>query len=73
VQFCRYFLSQFGEFCSCNPLCCFSTSVVILVYLVIDSVRKLSDTPSCNISVHVCARVTIPCRSLYVWQRALCI
>jgi len=30
-----------------NPLCCFSTSVcVVSVYFVIDSVRKLLDTPS---------------------------
>jgi hypothetical protein len=27
VQLCRYFVSQCSEFCSHNPLCCFSTSV----------------------------------------------
>jgi hypothetical protein len=34
------------EFCRHNPLSCFSTSVFIVVYFVIDSVRKLLETPS---------------------------
>jgi len=41
-------VSQSSEFCRHNPLCCFSTSVfvVVVVYFVIDSVRKLLDVPS---------------------------
>jgi hypothetical protein len=42
VQLYRYLVSQSSEFCRHNPLCCFSTCVV---YFVIDSVRKLLDTP----------------------------
>jgi hypothetical protein len=46
VQLHRYFVSQSNEFCRRNPLCCFSTSVVVVVVdFVIDSVRKLLDTP----------------------------
>jgi len=39
-------VSHSSEFCRHNPLCCFSTSVFVSVYFVIDSVRKLFDTPS---------------------------
>jgi hypothetical protein len=47
VQLYRYFVSQSSEFYRHNPLCCFSTCVYFLrVYFVIDSVRKLLDTPS---------------------------
>jgi hypothetical protein len=38
-------VSQSSEFCRHNPLRCFSTRVVI-IHFVIDSVRKLMDTPS---------------------------
>jgi len=41
----RYFVSLSSEFCCHNPLCFFSTSVYCF-YFVIDSVRKLVDTPS---------------------------
>jgi hypothetical protein len=41
----RYSVSQSSEFRRHNPLCCFSTSVYCC-YFVIDSVRKLLDTPS---------------------------
>jgi len=44
VQLYHYFVGQSNEFCHHNALCCFSTSVC--VYFVIDSVRKLLDTPS---------------------------
>jgi hypothetical protein len=46
VQLYRCFVSQSSEFCRYNPLCCFSTSVFVVVYFVIDSVRKFLDTPS---------------------------
>jgi hypothetical protein len=40
-------VSLFCEFCRHNPLCCFSrVFIVVSVYFVIDSVRKLLDTPS---------------------------
>jgi hypothetical protein len=39
----RYFVSQSSEFCRHNRLCCFTTSVVDFV---IDSVRRLLDTPN---------------------------
>jgi hypothetical protein len=45
VQLYRYFVSQSSEFCCHNPLCCNIKGKLIL-YLVIDSVRKLSHTPS---------------------------
>jgi hypothetical protein len=45
VQLYRYFVSQSSEFCRHNPLCCFSVFIVV-VYFVIDSVRKLLDTSS---------------------------
>jgi hypothetical protein len=45
VQLHRYFVSQSNEFCRHNPLCCFSTNVCYCCF-VIDSVRKLLDTPS---------------------------
>jgi hypothetical protein len=47
VQLYRYFVSQSSEFCRYNPLCCFSMRVYFCCsYFVIDSVRKLTDTPS---------------------------
>jgi hypothetical protein len=49
MQLYRHFVSQSNEFCSHNPLCCFSTSVCCrrrCFYFAIDSVRKLLDTPS---------------------------
>jgi hypothetical protein len=45
LQLYRYFMSQSSEFCRHNPLCCFSISVYCF-YFVIDSFRKLLDTPS---------------------------
>jgi len=48
MQLYRYFMSQSSECYRHNPLCCFSTNffvVVVSVYFVIDSVRKLLDTP----------------------------
>jgi hypothetical protein len=49
-QFYRYFVSLFSEFCLHNPLCCFSrVFIVVSIYFVIDSVRKLLVTPSYNI------------------------
>jgi hypothetical protein len=41
-----YFVIQPSEFCCHNRLCYFSMSIVVSIYFVIDSVRKLSDTPS---------------------------
>jgi hypothetical protein len=42
----RYFVSQSSEFCRHN-LCVTSQRVfIVVVYFVIDSVRKLLDTPS---------------------------
>jgi len=38
VQMYGYFVSQSSEFCCHNPLCCFSTSVIVVV------VWKLLDT-----------------------------
>jgi hypothetical protein len=49
VKLYRYFVSQSSEFCRHNTLCCFSTSVCC--YFVIDSVRKLLDTPSYSICI----------------------
>jgi hypothetical protein len=46
VRWYRYFVSQSSEFCRYNTLCCFSTSVYCCCLFRIDSVRKLSDTPS---------------------------
>jgi len=47
VQLYHYFVSQSSEFCHHNHLCCFSTIIPkVSVYSVIDSVRKLLDTPS---------------------------
>jgi hypothetical protein len=46
VQLYRYIVSQSSEFCSHNTLCCFSVSVYCCCYFVIDSFRKLLDTPS---------------------------
>jgi hypothetical protein len=48
VQLYRYFVSQSNEFCRHNPLYCFSTMfiIIIVVYFVMYSVRKLLDTPS---------------------------
>jgi len=42
-----YIVSQSGGFRRHNPLCCFSTSVyiVVSVYIIIDAVRKFLDTP----------------------------
>jgi hypothetical protein len=45
VQLYRYFVSQSSEFCRHNPLCCFSRGFIV-VHFVMDSVRKLLDTPS---------------------------
>jgi hypothetical protein len=33
VQLYHYFVSQSGEFCRHNPLCCFSTSVLLLLFI----------------------------------------
>jgi hypothetical protein len=41
-----YFVGQSSEFCRHNPLCCFSVFIVVSVYFVIDSARKLLYTPS---------------------------
>jgi hypothetical protein len=46
-------MSQCKELCRHKPFCCFSTSVYVVVYFVIDSVRKLLDTPS-----YVCPKVS---------------
>jgi hypothetical protein len=47
------FVSQSSEFCRHNPLCCFSTSVYCWsIYYIIDSVRKLLDIPTYNVSEH---------------------
>jgi hypothetical protein len=48
VQLYRYFVSQSNEFCRHKTLCAASQQVLIVVsvYFVIDSVRKLLDTPS---------------------------
>jgi len=47
MQLYRYFVSQSSEICRRNPWCCFSRSVYYYCCLfVIDSVRKLLDTPS---------------------------
>jgi hypothetical protein len=47
VRLYRYFVSQSSEFCHNNFLFRFSTSVYYcFVYFVVDSVRKLFDTPS---------------------------
>jgi hypothetical protein len=40
MQLYRYFVSQSSEFCRHNP-----GFIVIVIYFVIDSVRKLLDTP----------------------------
>jgi hypothetical protein len=48
-------VSQFSEFCRHNPLNWFSTSVYfVVVYFVIDSVRKILDTPS-----HTCPEAVL--------------
>jgi hypothetical protein len=41
MQLYRYFVSQSGEFCRHNPLCCFSTCVCCCCLFLYDSVRKL--------------------------------
>jgi hypothetical protein len=47
------FVSQSSEFCRHNPLCSFSmVFVVVVVYFVIDSVRKLLDIPSYQPPLH---------------------
>jgi hypothetical protein len=48
VQLYRYFVSQSSEFWRHDPLCCFPTSVYCCrrIYFIIDTVRKLLDTPS---------------------------
>jgi hypothetical protein len=57
MQLYRYFVSQSREFCCHNPLCCFSTNVLFLFFLlfisVIDSVRKLLDTRSTGWTIGV--------------------
>jgi hypothetical protein len=46
-------VSQSSEFCRHNPSCCFSKSVYCCFcsYFVIDSVRKLLDTPSYSYNI----------------------
>jgi hypothetical protein len=46
VQLYRYFLSQSSEFCRYVTLCVAYQRVFVVVYFVIDSVRKLLDIPS---------------------------
>jgi hypothetical protein len=46
VQLYRYFVSQSSEFCRHNRLYCSQRVFIIVVYFVIDSVRKLLDIPS---------------------------
>jgi hypothetical protein len=63
VQLYRYFVSQSGEFCRHNPLCCFSTSNTKgkRIYFVIDLVRKLLDTPSYFVrNTHTHSYVIVP-------------
>jgi hypothetical protein len=59
-----YFVSQSSEFCRHNPLCYFSTSVYCYCccYFVIDSVRKLLDTPSYAVLMNkLCYMQETPC------------
>jgi hypothetical protein len=47
MQLYLYLVCQSSEFCRHNPLCCFSSVYFfVVVYFVIDSVRKLLDTPA---------------------------
>jgi hypothetical protein len=49
MQLYCYFVSQYSEFCHHNPFFFFASQrvfIVVSVYFVIDSVRKLLDIPS---------------------------
>jgi hypothetical protein len=49
MQLCRYFMSQYNEFCRHNPSYYFSMRVCCCLFRY-DSVRKLLDTPSYSIN-----------------------
>jgi hypothetical protein len=53
MQLCRYFVSQSGEFCHHNPFVVSQRVYIVVVYFVIDSVRKLLDTPSYKRNVDI--------------------
>jgi hypothetical protein len=65
------FCNQSSEFCYHKPLCCFSTSACCCCccccYFVIDSVRKVLDTPShtftelIKLHWHKCQKVVFRC------------
>jgi hypothetical protein len=58
VQLYRYFVSQSSDFRCHNHLCCSQQVfiVVVVVYFVIDSVRKLLDTPSYYSNISLSAK-----------------
>jgi hypothetical protein len=64
VQLYRYFVSQSSEFCRHKPLCCFSTSVVVVVYFVM--------TRSGNFCIHprMCVPISVfpvHCTFVQLW------